>query len=145
MMDGQFDKDGLDGNLVGLGITLNSVAADEQHVPEIERHIRTIKERARSIVNMLPFNRFPARITIELVYYCVFWLNDFPPKGGISDTMSPCAMVVGSTIDYAHHCQIEFVTYVQQIHEVHDNTMLPRTTGAIVPLVMPKVGITSTV
>jgi hypothetical protein len=129
LMDGQFDKDGLDGDLAGLGITLNSVAADE-HVPEIERHIRTIKERARSIVNMLPFDRFPARITIELVYYCVFWLNNFPPKGGISDTMSPRAIVVGSTIDYAHHCQIEFGTYVQT-HEVHDNTMLPRTTGAI--------------
>ncbi len=129
-MDGQFDKDGLDGDLAGFGITLNSVAADE-HVPEIERHMRTIKERARSIVNVLPFNCFPARITIELVYYCVFWVNDFPQKGGISDTMSPRAIVVGSTIDYAHHCQIEFGTYVQQTHEVHDNTMPPRTTGAI--------------
>jgi hypothetical protein len=81
MMYGQLNEDGLDGNLAGLGITLNSVAADK-HVPEIERHVRTIKERARSIVNMLPFDRFPARITIELIYYCVLWLNSVPPMVG---------------------------------------------------------------
>ena len=129
LMDGQFDKDGLGGELAGLGITLNAVAADE-HVPEIERHIRTIKERARSVVTMLPFERFPARIIIELISYCVFWLNCFPAEGGISDTLSPRGIVIGSAIDYANHCKIEFGTYVQT-HEAHDNTMLPRTTGAI--------------
>jgi hypothetical protein len=71
LMDGHFDRDGLGGELAGIGITLNAVAADE-HVPEIERHIRTIKERARSVVTMLPFERFPARIIIELIHYCVF-------------------------------------------------------------------------
>ena len=129
MMDGQFDRDGLGGELAEIGITLNAVAADE-HVPEIERHIRTIKERARSVVTMLPFERFPARIIIELIHYCVFWLNSFPAEGGISDTMSPRGIIVGSVVDYANHCKIEFGTYVQT-HEVHDNTMLPRTTGAI--------------
>jgi hypothetical protein len=54
LMDGQFNKDDLDGEIANLGITLNTVSADE-HVPEIERHIRTIKERARSVINMLPF------------------------------------------------------------------------------------------
>ena len=44
--------------------------------------------------------------------------------------MSPRALVVGSTIDYATHCKIEFGAYVQT-HEPHDNSMLPRTTGAI--------------
>ena len=129
LLDGQFDKDGLGDELAGIGITLNTVAANE-HVPEIERHIRTIKERTRSVVTMLPFQRFPARITIELIYYCVFWLNSFPAEGGISDTMSPRSIIVGSVVDYTNHCKIEFGTYVQT-HEAHDNTMLPRTTGAI--------------
>jgi hypothetical protein len=45
LLDGQFDKDGLSDQLAGIGITINAVAANE-HVPEVERHIRTIKERA---------------------------------------------------------------------------------------------------
>jgi hypothetical protein len=129
LMDGQFNKDNLEGEIAAFGITLNVVAADE-HVPEIERYIRTIKERARSVINMLPFERYPARMIIELIYYCVFWLNSFPAVGGISDTLSPRAIILGSTIDYATHCKLEFGTYVQT-HEKHDNTMIPRTTGAI--------------
>ncbi|KAI2498800.1 Reverse transcriptase (RNA-dependent DNA polymerase) [Fragilaria crotonensis] len=102
LMDGEFDKDGLVGDVAELGITINCVAAEE-HVPEIERHIRTIKERSRSV---------------------------FPCPEGISDVLSPRAIVVGSTIDYATHCKIEFGAYVQT-HEPHDNSMTPRTTGAI--------------
>ncbi|KAI2501035.1 Reverse transcriptase (RNA-dependent DNA polymerase) [Fragilaria crotonensis] len=129
LMDGEFDKDGLVGDVAELGISINCVAAEE-HVPEIERHIRTIKERSRSVVGMLPFKQLPARIVIELIHYVVFWLNSFPVQRGISDVLSPRALVVGSTIDYATHCKIEFGAYVQT-HEPHDNSMLPRTTGAI--------------
>jgi len=38
------------------GITLNICAANE-HIPEIESYIRTVKERVRSIATMLPFER----------------------------------------------------------------------------------------
>jgi hypothetical protein len=92
LMDGQFNKDNLDGEIAAFGITLNVVAADE-HVPEVERHIRTIKERSRSVINMVPFERYPARMIIELIYYCGFWLNSFPAVGGISDILSPRAIV----------------------------------------------------
>jgi septation ring formation regulator EzrA len=52
MMDGQFEN--LRGDLADMQIGLNTVSSDE-HVPDIERHIRTIKERTRSMYNMLPF------------------------------------------------------------------------------------------
>ena len=45
-MDGQFEP--LRGNLAELGIVLNTASNDE-HVPEIERQIRTVKERTRAI------------------------------------------------------------------------------------------------
>ena len=122
LMDGQFDTNGLRDKVASLGITLNIVAAGE-HVPEIERHIRVIKERARGILNVLPFVKVPARVIIELIYYCCFWLNSFPADGGISDTLSPRAIVVGSTVNYTHHCKIEFGSYVQT-HEPHDNSMV---------------------
>jgi hypothetical protein len=66
----------------------------------------------------------------ELIYYWVFWLNSFPARDGVSDTLSPCAIVTGSHIDFNKHCKLEFGAYVQA-HEEHDNTMATRTTGAI--------------
>jgi hypothetical protein len=71
MLDGEFDRDGLNGEVAGLKCNLNAVAREE-HVPEIERNIRTIKDRSRSVVTMLLFQRIPARIVIELIHYCVF-------------------------------------------------------------------------
>eukprot|EP00978_Attheya_sp_CCMP212_P039142 scaffold201003_cov45-Attheya_sp.AAC.1 len=65
-----------------------------------------------------------------MVYFSNFWLNSFLTKGGISDTMSPRAIVVGTNLDYAKHCQLEFGMYAQT-HEEHDNSMAPRTIGAI--------------
>ena len=112
-----------------MGITLNTVARDE-HVPEVERYIRTIKERARSTYSMLPFTRMPARMTIELIYASVFWLNTFPATDGVSDTLSPRELIVGLKIDYNRHCRVEYGTYVQ-VHEETDNSLKSRTTGAI--------------
>jgi Reverse transcriptase (RNA-dependent DNA polymerase) len=127
LMDNQFVP--LREELSDLHITLNTVANGE-HVPEVERHIRTLKERVRSVYNVLPFQRLPNRIVIELVYYCTYWLNSFPVADGISDTLSPRNIVTGQHIDYTKHCQLEFGTYVQT-HEEHDNSMHTRTTGAI--------------
>ena len=45
-------------------------------------------------------------------------------------TMSPRAIVTGTTMDYGRHCQLEFGEYVQ-MHEEHDNLMNTRTTGAL--------------
>ena len=63
-MDGQFEP--LRGNLAELGILLNTASNDE-HVPEIERQIRTVKERTRAIYCTLPFNKMPRRLIIEMV------------------------------------------------------------------------------
>ena len=98
LMDGEFES--LRGDLAELQITLNTVSNDE-HVPDVERHIRTVKERVRCVYNMLPFSRMPARLVIEMVYASNFWLNTFPPMDGISTTLSPRAIVTGTTVDYA--------------------------------------------
>jgi len=67
--DGQFEN--LDPSKIVPGITLNIVARSE-HVPEVERYIRTVKERTRSIYNSLPFKHFPTRLLVEIVYAQVF-------------------------------------------------------------------------
>ena len=43
------------------GITLNTTSANE-HVPEIERTIRVIKERNRSSISGLPYTHYPKMI-----------------------------------------------------------------------------------
>ena len=64
--------------------------------------------------------------------YTVTWVNSFPPKGGISSTISPRTLITGLKTDYNKMCKLEFGSYAQ----VHDepeptNSMIPRTSGAI--------------
>jgi hypothetical protein len=125
--DGEFEF--LRGPLSALNISLNTAGNDE-HVGAIERHIRTVKERTRCIYNMLPFKRMPDRLVIEMVCASNFWLNCIPPENGISDVLSPRAIVTGAGIDYQRHCKLEFGAYVQ-VHEDHNNTMVTRTVGAL--------------
>ena len=56
--------------LASHGILLNITSANE-HVPEIERCIQTVKERVRSIYNTLNFKKMPLRMVTEMVYTAV--------------------------------------------------------------------------
>jgi len=111
------------------GQNLNTTSRDE-HVPEIERCICTLKERARAIVNTLPFEILSHRLIIEIVYNVMFWLNCFPHKDGIHAMLNPCTIVTGSNINYDKHCKLQFGAYVQ-VHKQHNNSMATRTSGAI--------------
>lgn len=119
----------LEVRLSDLGIALNVVSRDE-HVPEVERHIRTLKERCRATYNSVPFTSWPARMLIELVYAMNFWIHAFPASDGVSSTISPRELVTGVRLDAHKHCVLPFGAYVQT-HEQHDNTMQTRTIGAI--------------
>lgn len=92
-----------------LGACLNIVSADE-HVPEIERCIRKIKERVPSIYNSLSFMKMPNRLIAEMIYTHVYWLNSFTSQNGILKTLSPKGLVTGHTPEYHNHCKLEFGT-----------------------------------
>ena len=113
------------------GPRVNLTSANE-HVPEIERRIRVVKERARSFRHSLPFNRIPRLLTIHIIFVAVKLLNHFPPKGGISDTISPKTIMTGETLDYKTHLSLQLGQYCQ-VHEddTPRNSQLPRTQGAI--------------
>ena len=127
LMDDEFVP--LRGGLAELGLRLNETSRDE-HVGDIERYIRTVKERMRAIYNSLPFQKIPARLVIEMAKTAVFWLNVFPTAGGASQQMSPRTIVTGQQVDYKCHCRFQFGEYAQT-HEEHNNSMNPRTIGAI--------------
>ena len=127
LMDGEFGH--LRGELASMGVTLNETSRDE-HMGEIERFIRTIKERMRAIYNTLPFQRIPAWLVAEMGKACVFWLNSLPPQSNFGNDLSPRTMVTGQRLDFKRHCRFQFGEYVQT-HEQHNNSMMSRTVGAL--------------
>ena len=68
-MDGQFEP--LRGALAEMKITAN-VCLEAEHVGNIERLNRTVKERARGVVLHLPYKKLPGWMVIELVHLCAF-------------------------------------------------------------------------
>jgi len=112
-----------------LGVAVN-ITAREEHVPEIERQHRVIKERARAVIQTLPYRSVPRKMRIALIQNVVFWLNNIPKMG---QDYSPRDLIFGEKkLNYKTLCRIPFGAYAQ----VHDdqsvtNTMESRTTGAI--------------
>jgi hypothetical protein len=129
LTDGEFNTPGIWESLAGEGVALNSTGRDE-HVGDIERYVRTMKERMRATYNTLPFTPMPPRLVIEMAKQAVFWLHLFPKVDGVSDHMSPREIMTGQRLDYARHCRFEYGEYVQT-HEQHDSSMTPRTIGAL--------------
>ena len=67
---------------------MNPTRANE-HIPEIERHIRVVKERSRAFRQSLPFNRIPKLMKIHAILKIAKMLNYFPTKQRISLELSP--------------------------------------------------------
>jgi hypothetical protein len=113
-------------------IVVNTTAARE-HVPEVERKIRLIKERGRGILNTLPFNKMPRIILIELIYHVVLWLNALPVKSGVSQTLSPREIVVRHKLTFKDHCKGTFGSFCYAHDEPFPtNSMISRTSPAII-------------
>jgi hypothetical protein len=109
--------------------TLN-IAGEDEHVPEIERCIRRVKERTQCTYNVTGFDQYPPKMIAEMVFLSVFWINAFPHKYGISKTITPRMIITARHIDYKIHCRIEFGQYVQT-HEKHNNNMESQNVGAL--------------
>jgi hypothetical protein len=86
LMDREFEC--LCFELLGHGVNLNTTAANA-HIPDIERHIRLIKEWAWAIRSTMPFKTIPGRMIIEMMAHVVLWLNAFPPASGCQLRTAP--------------------------------------------------------
>ena len=129
--DYAFEAIRINEGFMATGINLNTTSQDE-HEPHIERFNRFLKERCRMCFSTLPFLRMPRRMTVELVYLQVFWINFYIPRDYISTTLSPGTIMTGRVYDYNMLCGsgTQFGTYVRT-HENTDNTMRSRTVSAI--------------
>ena len=113
-----------------LPTQINTTGADE-HVPEIERRNRSIKEIFRAARSRAQhFKKLPNLIIIEIARQNVSWLNAFPVKSRVSQEVSPSVLVTGNPIDYKKHCRCPLLSFVHT-HKSNDNTDKPRTSGSI--------------
>jgi hypothetical protein len=112
-------------------ITINTTAA-RQHVGKIERKIRVIKERARGTMATLPYLTLPKVMIIELMHFCILWMNSFPVKSGVSEKWSPRELILHHQLDAKLYCKTPFGAYCE-MHTDPDitNTMEPRTKWGI--------------
>jgi hypothetical protein len=128
--DGEFASLEQFTNLLMGAPRLNLTSANE-HEPFIERRIRVVKERVRSIRHSLPFQTIPKVILTHMVFYAVKLLNYFPVKGGVSEVYGPKAIMSGEVLDFKKF-SLPFGSYCQ-VHEekLPRNSLASRTLGAI--------------
>jgi hypothetical protein len=112
-------------------VMLNTTMACE-HVGKIEQKIRVIKERGREMINTLPYETMPKLMIIELMHFCVMWMNSFPVKSRVSKKFSPRELVSRHKLNKKLHCKVSFGSYCE-VHVDPDitHTMEPRTKWAV--------------
>ncbi|KAG7352415.1 hypothetical protein IV203_008463 [Nitzschia inconspicua] len=108
---------------------LNPCSADE-HVPEVERMVRTIKDRVCSVYVTLPFCHIPRLMVKRLDANAFLWWSALPAPDSVSTVHSPCYLLVGNETTYDKHVRLKFGSYVQT-QEAHTNKMSQCTLGAI--------------
>jgi hypothetical protein len=106
------------------------LAAASQHVGLVERNIRFLKEKTRSICQFLPFERIQALMLVHMVLHSVQFMNSFPHKGGLKH-YPPSAIMTGAQL-HMSQLQLKFGSYSQVAEDVTPcNNLAARTWGAI--------------
>jgi hypothetical protein len=107
-----------------------NICSAKDHVPEIERAIRTVKETIHATIHGMPYHRLPRAMVKELLSMAVRTNNMLPHADGISDTMSPATIVTGLPKPNFNTMTLEFGSYVQVYYGTSNNAK-SRTLGAI--------------
>ena len=111
------------------GVELETCTAND-HVGEVERSIRTMKEIVRATAHGMPYRRLPRQLIQGLVEYATRTLNDFPYYQGVSKNISPHTIVTGKPAPDYNGYRLEFGSYVM-LTDRTINTPRARTFGAI--------------
>ena len=109
-----------------------NVCSTKEHVPEIERSIRTVKERNRGNLHDLPFTIYPKILIVELILRCVSWLNAFPSENGISKELSPREIITASEPISKLNVKLNLALIAKYINTTTEQMMI--TPEALMPL-----------
>jgi hypothetical protein len=100
-------------------VNMNTLAAAE-HIGQIKRKIRVMKECSWEIISNLPYKELPQQMVIHLLHFFVIWLNNYPITNSISKTWSLSEIILHHCLNYTHHCRAPFRTYCKR----HENKTL---------------------
>ena len=103
------------------------VCSKGEHVPIIERSVRTIKERARAASASLPYDRVPSLMTVSLLEGVERWLNTFASG---SHDHSPITVVEGRSPPRGDVQRIPYGAYAE-VYVGTKNTLESRTVPGI--------------
>jgi len=125
--DNEFDHETIRNVFHG---TIFDVCGAGEHVPVVERSIRTIKERTRCLCKSVPYKRYTDLMTVHAVLTTVRWIIQFPSKGGISEQLSPSKILEGIDDPDINIKRIGFGTYAL-VYAGTDNIMSERSVHCI--------------
>ena len=90
----------LEEDIINLQIKFNPEIS-KKHVGEIERMIQLYKE----IIHRLPFQKIPRVMVCEMGEDAITWMNNIPPKCGISEHISPQMIITVTPFYYKKQCK----------------------------------------
>ena len=98
----------------------------------LEKKIKTLMQKTNtsnnktSMTNKQIKNKITTTIIIRaIIKHIMKWLNSFPVKGGISETLSPRKIMTNRDVDFNKDCQLEVGCCVQA-HKYPDPTNNPQ-------------------
>ena len=97
------------------------IYAPEEHIPNIERSVKTIKEKCRVITHSVPYNRYTKLMTIGLIENANHWLNAFPTSSRIVGKISPAQIVKGTPQPDYNHQRIPFGSHAMVYTKTTNN------------------------
>ena len=111
---------------------LYTVGANE-HVGDVERSIRTVKDCTRCHIHRLPYKHYPKIMVAGMITHVMKSLNQLPSETGIDNHLSPAALITGSTKpDYNSLIKLNYGEYVQAYEpNTTTNDQSPMSVGAI--------------
>lgn len=105
-------------------------AAASEHCGLVERNIRFLKEKIRSVRHSLPFERIPGIMVVRMALHVVKFINGFPRRGGLQH-YSPGEIMTERRL-HKNDLALRFGTYCQIAENGEPrNSLAPRTRGAI--------------
>ena len=81
-----------------LNVTLNPMLEDN-NITKADKYIRNIKESGRCVQKTFPIKKIPGRLTRKIVSSYILWLDVYPSKSWVSNTMIPRTIIIGLMIE----------------------------------------------
>ena len=109
-----------------------NILASNDHVGDIERANRTLKERTRTLLNDLPYSQYPKSMVVGCTVYTTKILNDLSCENGLSNTLSPATLITGTPPpSYKEITKLKFRDNVEIPYEETRNDNITRTMEGI--------------